>query len=182
MPRVHVPIFSVIRPRTALSLKARLVPDGDCLVFTGTRNKAGYGFIDVTYDCKRIRYPILTHRLAWVLAHGQEIPDDRIICHRCNNPPCCNPEHLYLGTHQDNADDMEAAGTRRSGHRSPMKGVKGERHPASKYTDEQRMMAVQMKNKGMSFKDIAEKMGCMDDTVSRWWNQHLEGKLHGRSH
>ncbi len=49
------------------------------------------------------------HRIAWILEHGP-IPPDRVICHRCDNPSCCNPRHLFLGTHLDNARDREAKG------------------------------------------------------------------------
>ena len=50
-----------------------------------------------------------THRVAWILANGP-IPQGLECMHRCENPPCCNPEHLELGTRQDNVDDMIAKG------------------------------------------------------------------------
>ena len=50
------------------------------------------------------------HRAAWTLFRGA-IPDGTIICHKCNNPPCCNPDHLYVGTHLTNARDRDDAGT-----------------------------------------------------------------------
>lgn len=52
---------------------------------------------------------IPTHRVAWVLTNG-EIGDELIVCHKCDNPPCCNPEHLFLGTHKDNAMDKSMKG------------------------------------------------------------------------
>ncbi len=44
------------------------------------------------------------HRVAWELAFGA-IPDGRLVCHRCDNRKCCNPEHLFLGSYDDNAKD-----------------------------------------------------------------------------
>lgn len=53
--------------------------------------------------------PMMAHRLAWTLFHGP-IPDGMLVCHRCDVRPCFNPEHLFLGTAQDNTDDMIAKG------------------------------------------------------------------------
>lgn len=61
------------------------------------------------------------------IAHEQvigPIPDGLLVCHHCDNPPCCNPYHLYCGTHQDNSDDAVARGRTR----------RGETHPRTKLT------------------------------------------------
>lgn len=50
------------------------------------------------------------HRAAWTLFRG-EPPFGAILCHKCNNPACVNPDHLYAGTHKTNAEDRDAAGT-----------------------------------------------------------------------
>ncbi len=49
------------------------------------------------------------HRLAWYLTFG-DIPQDMFICHMCDNPPCCNPSHLFVGTAEDNNHDMIGKG------------------------------------------------------------------------
>ena len=88
--------------------KSKLVRDcvTGCLVFMGTRDKrGGYGAIRCTVSGKPRNFK--AHRLAWILAYG-EIPKGALVCHRCDNPPCCEPNHLFLGTDQTNMDDMVA--------------------------------------------------------------------------
>lgn len=68
-----------------------------CWEWTGFRNDSGYGIYGK--PAKR------AHRIAYELAKGP-IPDGLEICHRCDNPPCCNPAHLWAGTHLQNFRDM----------------------------------------------------------------------------
>lgn len=56
----------------------------------------------------------LDHRWAWTQAHGP-IPDGLVVCHHCDNPPCSNVEHLFVGTMMDNARDRDAKGRAASG-------------------------------------------------------------------
>lgn len=79
----------------------KLQRQGDCLEFQGSRTAHGYGRIHFAGG------PMKAHRFAWLAAFG-DIPEGLHVLHHCDNPPCCNPEHLFLGTHQDNMTDMDS--------------------------------------------------------------------------
>lgn len=96
-----------------MTLPARIAvgaPDA-CWPWTGpTRN--GYG-----YDDRRVngvRRARRAHRMAWAAVHG-DIPEGMDVLHACDNPPCCNPRHLFLGTDADNAADRNAKGRQARG-------------------------------------------------------------------
>ena len=76
----------------------------DCWEWRGQFNACGYGKFRLTPNSMN-----LAHRVAWQIAHGP-IPDGLHVCHHCDNPPCCNPAHLFLGTHGDNMRDREIKG------------------------------------------------------------------------
>ena len=77
-----------------------------CWEWTGNRDRSGYGTILVSKGGRRVR----AHRLAMELHTGEPIPNGMVVCHRCDNPPCCNPGHLFIGTQSDNASDMWSKG------------------------------------------------------------------------
>lgn len=83
--------------------------DGGCWEWWGTRLQSNYGV--VRYQG---RYQ-LVHRVVYRFFKGK-IKDGMLVCHTCDNPPCCNPDHLFQGTHQDNSDDMIAKGRQFTGY------------------------------------------------------------------
>lgn len=85
-----------------------------CWLWTGARLVSGYGVFTSgprkSHEFKR------AHRVAYSLTYGF-IPEGMEVCHRCDNPPCCNPSHLFAGSHQDNVDDMVSKGRNRNAKR-----------------------------------------------------------------
>ncbi len=93
----------------------------DCWEWSACKDKNGYG--KLTYGGK----PFLAHRMAFISVHGS-IRKGYFICHKCDNPSCVNPAHLFEGTHRDNMEDMLQKG------RSPNnKGVNNPRYDNSEY-------------------------------------------------
>jgi hypothetical protein len=102
----------------------RAGPD-QCWIWMGRRasSRGDYGAFDIrSRTGKRFR-PHHAHRVAWELTYGP-VPDGLFVCHRCDNPPCCNPAHLFLGSAADNNHDKCAKGRQ----------VFGERHGQAKLT------------------------------------------------
>lgn len=79
----------------------------DCIEWRGARHRQGYGSQRVGGRT------VLAHRVAFERANGP-IPNGLHVLHRCDNPPCVNPEHLFLGSHQDNMDDRQRKGRTRT--------------------------------------------------------------------
>lgn len=71
-----------------------------CHEWQASRIDQGYGRVSWNGDL------YLTHRVAWMLANDQIDLPTLDVLHNCDNPPCCNPRHLFLGTHSDNMQDM----------------------------------------------------------------------------
>lgn len=108
---------------SAFWAKVAVNPDDEsCWLWKNSKDRNGYGHFKLG---GRTQY---SHRVAWQLANGN-IPEGLDVCHSCDTPSCCNPKHLFLGTHQDNMDDMANKGRQR--------GLRGERNSQHKLTLEQ---------------------------------------------
>src|SRR3990167_43424 len=84
----------------------------ECWVWRGYRHKQGYGRFKWRGQNR------LAHRLSVQFTTGKEIPWQVHALHRCDNPPCVNPEHIFLGNHRANMADMRRKGRHAHGERS----------------------------------------------------------------
>ena len=151
-----------------------------CWPWTGRLSHNGYGRV---YDGRRA-LPV-TH-YAWKLHTGQKVPSGKIIMHTCDNPPCCNPAHLRLGTQAENVADRDRKGRtcrgddhwqrkypdrRLRGDKNPMhlhpeKAARGSRNGNSKLDDDTVRSIKQLREAGWSQQCIADKIGIGQSAVS----------------
>ena len=135
-------------------LRSQCTPtSGGCLEWGRTKHNFGYGML--SYHDRMWT----AHRLMWTLTHGP-VPEELCVLHRCDNPPCCNPDHLFLGTHADNVRDKIEKGRMRHGH------LYGEESPQSKFSDATVKSIFRMWRDGMTQTSIARKLGCSQSMIS----------------
>lgn len=127
--------------------------DDECWPWTGSAMVKGYGVLSV--EGRQIG----THRISWELYNGP-IPSGMLVCHHCDNPPCVNPAHLFLGTYSDNAKDKSVKGrnpgnrTNRGGQQFALTGLEAE--------------ALSLLANGMTQRDVARHFGISPAAVCRW--------------
>lgn len=126
---------------------------GDCWEWMAGKFTAGYGTF---YMDGRSRY---AHRVSYLLSKGN-LDDDMLVCHKCDNRSCVNPDHLFLGTHLDNHRDKERKGRGNQ--------VRGEKHYMAKLTEKDVLTIRASKGRVMQ-KDLASKFNIHPTTISHIW-------------
>lgn len=132
---------------------SRVEREGDgCWEWQGGRFRAQYG--------RHVSSGPLSqaHRASWIFFNGP-IPSGLFVCHRCDNPPCCNPDHLFLGTHQDNMVDCLRKGR---ANKRPARGAKNGR---AKLTETQVREIRRLSAGGTRNCEIAPMFGISQKTV-----------------
>lgn len=143
-----------------------------CWPWEGSTGKKGHGEFFVSPEQGRVP----AHAYALEIASGQRCPEGLEACHRCDNPPCCNPRHIYYGTRQQNVDDMWAR------ERTP----RGSARTQAKL-DEASVLSIRQRfAAGETSTRLAVEYGVSDSLISyivngRAW-QHVGGPIrtHGR--
>lgn len=150
-------LFSLCKDPLKVRLMAKIrISESGCWEWTGQVRRDGYGLI--WKDGKAVR----AHREMYRLSHP-EMLDDAVICHKCDNRGCVNPDHLFAGTRDDNNKDAMKKGRTASGPRSGL----------SKLTTEQ---ARAIKEDPRSQTTIAKEYGICQSHVSRIKSGELRAK------
>jgi hypothetical protein len=124
-----------------------------CWPWTGAVNNAGYGKFQL--DGRTLG----AHKVAWQLINGP-VPDGLFVCHRCDNPPCCNPAHLFLGTPAENTQDMHRK------NRYPVR--RGAKHHKAKLTDQQvAEIRQRLQDAATPYSLLAAEFGVSKSTIWR---------------
>jgi len=124
-----------------------------CWEWTGPLNNWGYGRAKLSTIKTQI-----ASRVAWILTSGVTPPKGVLVCHKCDNPKCCRPDHLFLGTPSDNSQDRE--------NKSRGRDVKGRNHHHAKLTNENVRDILKMRSEGLFLREIAEKFKVTIATIS----------------
>ncbi len=135
---------------------ARVQKSSDCWTWASTKAPNGYGVL------RYKGHTASAHRISWELANGP-VPAGLYVCHRCDNPACVNPEHLFLGTPAENTEDARVKG--RLAH--------GERISLAKLTDSQvRQIRALYASGNCTYVQLALQFGVTKGTIGKVINRN----------
>ena len=135
----------------------------ECWLWKASCDSYGYGHISVE------KMMVKSHRLSWELTHGP-IPCGLYVLHKCDNPKCVNPEHLFLGTALDNARDRDkkgrgACGKRNGRFTSPETTPRGESHHKAKLSESDIVEIRKLLVDGVSHRKLGVMFGVTHATI-----------------
>lgn len=145
--------------------------EDSCLEWEGSLTTTGYPDINTTLNGRK--YHGLVHRIAYQIFTGEDIQTEDFICHRCDNPKCYNPYHLFRGTHQDNMDDMVRKGRSCKGEKNShyIDGRNSLPHIPKPHTHGRKLNAEQVHNikelrkEGHKLREISELLNVSLSTI-----------------
>ena len=131
--------------------KIQIGAEDDCWLWTGGYHKDGYG--SLRYDHKFF----LAHRFVYGHIRGIELSSTQVVRHTCDNPPCCNPNHLILGTQRENVHDMIERKRNETGEQKSCAKMKRDFLP----------VVFSLRASGHSHQAIADKFGVDKSIITR---------------
>lgn len=131
-----VPTKEYLQNKLQYIFSNSIITELGCLEWQGNLLRSGHAIIRI------FNKPTLIHRFVWEQKIG-DIPEGLCVCHHCDNPKCINPDHLFLGTHQDNMTDMV---------------LKGRHFSYLKLNPEKKSILLEMAKEGIKYKEIANKL------------------------
>lgn len=144
---------TTFRAKTKLLKRVLEEPNSGCWLWEGAASGPGYGTI--WFDGRTYA----THRLSWEVHRGP-IPEGLFVLHHCDTPACVNPDHLFVGTQQDNFDDMRSKGR--------WWRPSGENHHAALITNETAAaIRARYAEGGITQFDVGEEFGVTQGLVNR---------------
>lgn len=141
-----------MRPSPKERLLSKIaISERGCWEWTGSRDDDGYGWFWMH------GVNLAAHRASWIIHYG-EIPAGKLVCHTCDNPPCINPNHLFVGTQQDNSTDSKVKG----------RTLRGLNHPRAVMTPE---IAAAIRDRyefrKVTHRMLAQEFGICRNTVQK---------------
>jgi hypothetical protein len=144
-------------------LMSKCVKNGACWEWSGSLDGNGYGLSMSALPNER-----LVHRISWIVFNGKKIPKSDsyhgvCVLHKCDNPSCFNPDHLFLGTHKDNMADRDKKG----------RHMHGESHYEAKLNDNIVMDIKHKLRDGVSGTILADEYNVTQGTISHIKNGRI---------
>jgi hypothetical protein len=147
--------------------KVDIGEENECWEWLGARHhKWNYGEFKIGYKV------IQAHRWSYFISHeNEEIPEGMLVLHTCDNPPCVNPKHLFLGTNDDNMKDMAYKGRSADNH--------GSKNPNSKLKEQDVIQIKLLKGK-VSGAELGRRYGVVKEAIYDIWSgkrwSHVEAQ------
>jgi hypothetical protein len=159
--RNKVITFEMLPPELVATFFERFDKSGSCWIYRGARFRKGYGNVHV-----RAIGNIGAHILSYLIVKKEPLYPWECVLHRCDNPPCGNPDHLFKGTKKENTRDAINKGRFVSNIESTRgKGVCGEKCPTAKLTGDNVIAIRRARAQGIGQKRLAKHFGVRYQTI-----------------